>query len=266
MISAKESIGRTLVGERGLNVSKAITYCEGMAQRRARDRLPELIDAAIRAFQRNGFRATQMSDIALEMGVSEAALYRYVDGKEGLFGMVVRHALFLEDLPEGDLPIASPPLASTLGQIRDQLTAAAIPPALGEALRHGHAEDPGAELEGIVRELFSLMTLTGPAMDMIERSAREMPELAQLFTVDLRRPLLAALTSYLEQRSERGQLRRTPHPDVTARLVIETIAWFSRHRFCDPDGAAIAAQAAGDTVVDAVSHALVPCPAEAGPR
>ncbi len=231
-----------------------------MAQRRARDRLPELVAAAIRAFMRSGYRATQMSDIAGEMGVSEAALYRYVDGKEGLFGLVVRHALFLEDLPDGELPLTSPPLQSTLGQIRDLLIPAAIPPALGEALRNPVGDDPRAELEGIVRELFSLMVLTRPAMDMIERSAREMPELAQIFNVDLRRPLLGALTSYLEQRSERGQLRPTPHPDATARLVVETIAWFSRHRLSDPDGAAIPAEAAEDTVVDALLHALAPWP------
>jgi AcrR family transcriptional regulator len=238
----------------------------GMAQRRARDRLPELMDAAIRAFMRNGFRATQMSDIAAEMGVSEAALYRYVDGKEGLFGLVVRHALFLEDLPDGPLPLASPPLQATLGQIRDLLTPATIPRALGAALERDLAGDPRAELEGIVRELFSLMALTGPAMDMIERSAREMPDLAQIFTVDLRRPLLGALTGYLEQRSARGQLRPTPHPEATARLVVETIAWFSRHRFSDPDGAAIAAQAAEDTVVDTLLHALAAWPREADSR
>jgi AcrR family transcriptional regulator len=237
-------------------VSEPLTYYGSMAQRRARDRLPELVDAAMRAFGRSGFRATQMSDIAAEMGVSEAALYRYVDGKEGLFGLVVRHALFLEDLPDGDLPLASPPLQSTLGQIRELLTPAAIPPALGEALSKAVADDPRGELVGIIREMFSLMALTRPAMDMIERSAREMPELAQIFNVDLRRPLLRSLTSYLEQRSERGQLRRTSHPEATARLVVETITWFSRHRFADPDGAVIPAQAAEDTVVDVLVHAL----------
>lgn len=227
-----------------------------MAQRSARERLPELIDAAIRVFRQNGFRAAQMSDIAREMGVSEAALYRYVEGKEGLFGLVVRSALFLEELPDGELPLASPPLRDTVTQLRELLTPAAIPPALAQAMRSDRADDPPAELEGIVRELFSLMALTGPAMDMIERSAREMPELAQLFTVDLRRPLLAALTGYLERRAGAGQLRRTPHPEAAARLVIETIAWFARHRMSDPDGAAITSATAEETVVDALLHAL----------
>lgn len=227
-----------------------------MAQRSARERLPELIEAAIRVFRRNGFRAAQMSDIAREMGVSEAALYRYVEGKEGLFGLVVRRALFLEELPAGELPLASPPLEDTVAQLRELLTPAAIPPALAQALRSSRADDPLTELEGIVRELFSLMELTGPAMDMIDRSAREMPQLAQLFNVDLRRPLLAALTGYLESRADAGQLRRMPHPEAAARLVIETVAWFARHRLSDPDGAAITAAAAQETVVDSLRHAL----------
>jgi AcrR family transcriptional regulator len=227
-----------------------------MAQRSARARLPELIDAAIRVFRRSGFRAAQMSDIAREMGLSEAALYRYVEGKEGLFALVVRHALFLEELPDGELPLASPPLQDTVAQLRELLTPAAIPPALAQAAHRDRADDPVAELEGIVRELFSLMALTGPAMDMIERSAREMPELAQLFTVDLRRPLLAALTGYLEARADAGQLRRTPHPEAAARLVIETIAWFARHRQWDPDGAALTPAAAEETVLDVLLHAL----------
>jgi AcrR family transcriptional regulator len=43
-----------------------------------------------------------MSDVAQEAGLSEAALYRYVDGKEGLFVLAIRHALLLEPLPAKD--------------------------------------------------------------------------------------------------------------------------------------------------------------------
>ena len=51
-----------------------------------------------------------------------------------------------------------------------------------------------------------------------------------------------------------------------ARLVLETLTWFARHRFSDPDGAAIPAELAADTAVDALVHALVPAgPAAADP-
>ena len=55
-----------------------------------------------------------------------------------------------------------------------------------------------------------------------------------------------------------GTLRRTPDTAATARLVLETLTWFARHRFSDPDGAAIPAGLAADTAVDALVHALVP--------
>src|SRR5260370_540179 len=74
----------------------------------------------------------------------------------------------------------------------------------------------------------------------------------------IRRAVLAALPEYLNGRAEAGTLRRTPDAAATARLVLETLTWFARHRFSDPDGAAIPADLAADTAVDALVHALVP--------
>jgi hypothetical protein len=93
---------------------------------------------------------------------------------------------------------------------------------------------------------------------MLERSARELPEMADLLNAGLRGPVLAALTEYLDGRARAGTLRRTPDTPVTARLVLETLTWFARHRFSDPAGAAISAELAQDTAVDALVHALVP--------
>ena len=96
---------------------------------------------------------------------------------------------------------------------------------------------------------------------MLERSARELPEMADLLNAGIRAPILAALTEYLAARAEAGTLRRTPDTAATARLVLETLTWFARHRFSDPDGAAIPADLAADTAVDALVHALVPASA-----
>jgi AcrR family transcriptional regulator len=199
-----------------------------------------------------------MADIAAEMKVSEAALYRYVESKEGLFRLVVRHALFQEDLPDEELPLASPPLDVTLKDIREGIGAHVSFPSLEKALRRRRVANPLRELEGLVRELFALTALTREATDMIERSAREVPELADLVNKDLRRPLLDGLQTYLERRARAGQQRRTPDAAATARFVLETVTWFARHRFSDPDGAAIPDEVAEQTVVDMLVHALVP--------
>jgi AcrR family transcriptional regulator len=231
-------------------------------KRDAHERLPELIAAAVRVFTREGYRSARMSDVAAEMGLSEAAIYRYVESKEGLFVLAIRHALLLEDLPVGELPLAPASLAATVtearafiaevvpfGTLAEALSSPADPPDRG---------DTAAELDKILRELFELEARTKEAADMLERSARELPEMADLLNAGIRGPVLAALTEYLGGRVRAGTLRPTPDTAATARLVLETLTWFARHRFSDPAGAAIPAELAQDTAVDALVHALAP--------
>lgn len=240
-------------------MSGSLIYTPDMTPRqRARDRLPELVEAALGVFTMRGYRATQMADIAKEMGVSEAALYRYVDGKEGLFLLVVRQAL-LKEKPSGDeLPISSPTLEATLEEITEHIRREPLPLRLRQALHSRRHEDPEIELEEVVRELFSLAGETRQAVDMIGRSARELPELAEMVSIELRAPLLAALSGYLSRRARSGALRTTPDATVTARLIIETVMWFARHRFSDPAGEAIPGPLAEETVVDILVHSLTP--------
>jgi AcrR family transcriptional regulator len=240
------------------------------AKRTAHERFPEVLAAAVRVFARDGYRFAHMSAVAREAGLSEAAIYRYVDSKEGLFALAIRHALLLEPLPgetqpaEGQpavFPLKAPSLAEMIGQAREFVAAEVPFGFLAEALLLTDPEgpaDPAGELEAIARELFGLEELTAQAADMIERSARELPELADLLNTGLRRPVLDALTGYLDSRAKAGKLRATPDTAATARLVLETLTWFARHRHSDPYGAAIPASLAQDTAVDALLHALVP--------
>ncbi len=229
------------------------------ARRSARDRLPELADAAVRVFTRKGFKAAQMADIAAEMGVSDAALYRYVESKEGLFHLVVRQRLLLEEFPDTDLPIPAQSLDVTLKEISDTLHGAALFPSLEDALARQASEvsDARAELEEVLRDFYRLSGMAGEAMEMIEASAVELPELAHLVDVELRRPLLEAFTTLFERRARSGHLRATPDAAATARLVVEAVSWFTRHRSGDPDGAAITDEVAEATVLDVMVHALV---------
>jgi len=232
-------------------------------KRTAHERFPEVIAAAVRVFARDGYRSAHMSDVAREAGLSEAALYRYVDGKEGLFVLAIRHALLLEPLPgegdpAGEFPLKAPPLEEMIRQARDFVAEEVPFGALAEALRTPGTGDPAGELQLIMRELFALEEQTARAADMIERSARELPELADLLNTGLRRPVLDALTQYLDSRAKTGELRLTPDTAATARLVLETLTWFARHRHSDPYGAAIPPGLAQETAVDALLHALVP--------
>jgi hypothetical protein len=170
--------------------------------------------------------------------------------------------LLLEEMPsEGetgeDFPLKPPPLSQMILQVRD-FVAAEVPFGSLAAALAGPSHDPAAELEAVMRELFTLEEQTREAADMIERSARELPALADLLNTGLRSPVLAALTTYLDSRAKAGTLRSTPDTAATARLVLETLTWFARHRHSDPYGAAIPDGLAEETAVDALIHALVP--------
>jgi hypothetical protein len=129
---------------------------------------------------------------------------------------------------------------------------------LARALGTPGTDDPAEELETIARELFALESATREAADMIERSARELPALAELLNQGFRAPVISALTRYLDTRAATGKLRTTPDTGAAARLLLETLTWFARHRFDDPHGSAISDQTAEDTAVDALLHAFVP--------
>ncbi len=227
-------------------------------KRNAHERLPELIAAAVRVFTRDGYRLARMSDVAAELGLSEGAIYRYVDSKEGLFVLAIRHALLLEELPGGELPLSPAPLMVTIKEAREFVASVVPFGHLAAAIAQPAVTDPAAELEDILRETFTLESRTREAADMIERSARELPELADLLNSGLRRPVLRALTAYLAGRAQAGLLRTTPDAAATARLVLETLDWFARQRFSDPYGAGMTAEVAEATVVDMLVHALVP--------
>jgi AcrR family transcriptional regulator len=264
-------------------VSRSLTHKLACvtAKRTAHERLPEVLAAAVRVFARDGYRSAHMSDVAREAGLSEAAIYRYVDSKEVLFALAIRHALLLEPLPPTgeaheaheaheapaagepatEFPLKAPSLDEMIHQAREFVAAEVPFGSLADALLVTDPQaldDPAGELESITRELFGLEELTAQAADMIERSARELPELADLLNTGLRRPVLDALTRYLDSRTKAGKLRATPDTAATARLVLETLTWFARHRHSDPYGAAIPASLAQDTAVDALLHALVP--------
>jgi AcrR family transcriptional regulator len=227
-------------------------------KRTAHERLPEIIGAAVRVFTRDGYRATRMSDVAAEVGLSEAALYRYVVSKEGLFVLAIRHALLLEEMPDGELPLRPPPLSQMMRETQEFVAEAVPFGTLAQALGTAEPDDARAELEAVLRELFALEGQTREATDMIERSARELPELAELLNSGLYQPVVAALAEYLQHRADKGFLRQTPDTQATSRLVVETLTWFARHRFHDPQGAEIPDGLAEETAVDALIHSLLP--------
>jgi AcrR family transcriptional regulator len=230
-----------------------------MSRQRPSDRLEQLIEAAIRVFSAQGYRRAQTADIAREAGISPGTIYLYVESKEALFDLALRRALQPDDrLDFPTLPVPTPPAGATLDHVREQLLRSRTLPVLAEALDRRSPADPRAELTAIIQELYASNERYSRVMDLISHSRADWPELANVYYRELRRGLIQRLTQYLEQRVREGLLRPVPDLATAARLIVETIAWFARHRHGDPDSAMISDDAARETVIHVLANAFCP--------
>jgi len=196
-----------------------------------------------------------MADVAREAGVAPGTLYTYVESKEALFALVLERASRKGLEPPDELPVPTPPPGELLKRLERGLLWGTRLPLLDEALRRRKVTDARAELEAIVRELWDLIAQSRRLADVLERSARDWPELADLFYRQMRRSLFADLTAYIDRRAARGFLRPAKHPEVVARFIVETVTWFARHRHGDPD-TALDDDIARAEVVDLIVHAV----------
>jgi AcrR family transcriptional regulator len=229
-----------------------------MARRTPDDRLQRLVECATAVFIEQGYRRTQMADIADAMGVAKGTLYLYVESKEALFDLVARCADADRPFPKPPtLPIRTPKPGATLKYVRERLSKTQVPATLLAALGQQRVDDPGAELEAIVRDLYDTVARNRFGLKVLDRSARDLPDLAALWFEGTRGGLTGVLAQYLDDRIRRKRFRRVPDTAAAARLIIETVVFWAVHRHWDPHPQAVDEATAKETVVRFIVGALV---------
>src|SRR5262249_50528777 len=179
-------------------------------------RMAQLIEAATRLFIEKGYRRTQMEDVTQAMGLSPAAIYRYVESKEALFDLVVRAGADpRQSIPDLKLPVPTPKRGATLRFLRETLEREGRMKSLEAALTSKQVGDPKQELEGIIREIYSQIARHQVGIKLLDRSALDWPRLAQLWSGQLRAGLVQQLAHYLQHRIDHSLLRPLPSPTST---------------------------------------------------
>jgi len=226
-----------------------------MARAIPADRMAQLIRASVQVFIDSGYRRTQMADVAAALGVAKGTLYLYVESKEALFDLAARYA---DSAPPEDLalPIRTPKASETLRFVRERLASNRAPTALLAALERRRPANTRAELAAIVGELYDLLARNRNGIKLLDSSARDNPELANLWFRGARHGLLALLTQYLEDRFRRKLLRTVPDAAVTARLILETLVFWAVHRHWDAAPQAVPDNVAKQNVVHFIMAAL----------
>jgi AcrR family transcriptional regulator len=207
-----------------------------VARPRPEGRFDQLRDAALAVFAAKGLRRARMSDVAAAMGLSTGSLYNYVESKEALFHWIVELGAEPGPVaPPARVPIPTPAPGATEKRLREVLAEGMRLPALDAALARRRVSNVRAELLGIARELYERIERTRGPGAAIERSAVDQPELYEIYFREARRELFAALERYVARRAGSGHLPGVRAPAVAARFIVESIVWFARHRFTDPD-------------------------------
>lgn len=199
------------------------------------DRFDALMRAATRVFLRQGYRRTQMADVAAELGVAKGTLYLYVESKEALFEQALVHADRADAIPTPrELPVPTPRPGSTLRKVRARIRRDAKLPALSAAVARRAPSDTRAEVDAILRELLSLLSAHRIAIKLLDRCAADFPELARLWTEGGRGGVVSLLEKYLRQRSASGRVAPVVDPVLAARITLEVVAHWAVHRHWDP--------------------------------
>lgn len=193
------------------------------------DRFDRLVDAATEVFIARGYRLTQMADVAEAIGVSKGTLYGYVESKEALFGLCLFQADRSGKLRRPvTLPVPTPKRGELAAAVKRALADQSILGALAAASARERAEDPRAEVEAVVRELYETLERFHKAIKLIDRCA-DHPEVGKIWQLLGREEPRAALARWLERRMAAGQLRPLRSARLAARMIIEICTTWAIH-------------------------------------
>jgi AcrR family transcriptional regulator len=228
-----------------------------MARQTPPTRLTDLVDAATKVFVEQGYRRTQMADVAQALGVAKGTLYLYVESKEALFDLACRYADAPPDAAAAPpFPIRTPRAGATLRYVKEELRTRQDLPSLTEALARKRVADVRAELRSILTELYERLSANRRRIKLLDSSARDHPELAALWFEGARGGFLAVFGKYLELRAAKGHLAPIPDVAAAARFALETMTFWAVHRHCDPRPETVPEELARESAILFVVRAL----------
>ena len=140
--------------------------------------------------------------------------------------------------------------------VKQTLADESIPGTLETALARDRAEDPRAELEAVVRDLYTTLERFHRTIKLIDRCS-DHPELQEIWQTHGREGPRAALVRYLEKRMAAGQLRRVPNARLAARMIIEVATTWAVHIKWDRSPEDFDPDEARENAIDFLVTALV---------
>lgn len=232
-----------------------------MARSIPSDRLGRLIEVATETFVTEGYRRTQMGNVAEALGVAKGTLYGYVESKAALFDEAIRCADGHQPLAAtAELPIKTPAPGATVKRLEERIAKEAAGLRLVQVVAADSEPegDATSELRDVLVDLYRRANRNRFAIKLADRCASDHPDLAEVWFGRGRWAQHELLMHYMRTRIAAGKLRPVPSIPVAARTVLETIAFWAVHRYWDPSPQSIEEDAVEEAVVDLLVHSLIP--------
>jgi AcrR family transcriptional regulator len=227
-----------------------------VARPRPPGRLEALASVSLELFSQRGYRRTQMADVARGLGVSPGSLYAYVESKEALFELAMLRA-FGTTPRAPSLPLRTPFKNALARQLRSRLGRDVRRSLVADLAGRPAPADVAAEVRAVVGDLYDGLVANAPVLRLLDRTAPDRPELAELYYGRLRVELLERLRAWLARRVAEGALPAVPDDAIAARLLVETAAWFAWHRHGDPAPQPMDDALVRETVVEILARGVL---------
>lgn len=221
-------------------------------------RFDDIVRGATEVFTAQGYGRTQMAGVADAVGVSKGTLYLYVESKDALLWLCLKHADDPERLaiPEV-LPVATPSKAAIVRDVTSRIEEVARFPVLSRALKKARAADIEEELRAVLFELYTLLEENCRTVRMLERCS-DHPQLGPLWHDAVRAPGRGDFARYVAKRIKAGQLHAAPNPALAARVALETVATWAMHIKWDLNPEPYEPVSTKNDVIDQICRGLLP--------
>lgn len=188
------------------------------------NRLQTIYAAASSLFINKGYMRTQIKDIANEIGLSTGMIYVYFKGKKEIFDFILKCTID-QSFIERDLvyPITEQEfhhLYEEIIAVLNENNQKFAQPLDRQALDYPFSQ--------MLSDAFDLIARYGTGCLILEKNIHDIGKLGEAYQ-NYRKKFFNQILNYLHFYLAQGTIRNIKFPELTAQLIIETLAWWGMH-------------------------------------
>lgn len=187
-------------------------------------RLLQIYEISSNLFINKGYARTQIKDIADGIGMSVGTMYHYFIGKTDILSFILKATIDPEFMEQD---FALPIQPALFGNLGDDIKATFADREKSFA-RPYRQNDAAYTYEQMLADAFDTVWRYGKGFLLIEKNPDDMPEIAEDYW-NYRQKFFKQMFQYVIRFQENGICRELDVPELSTRLMVETIAWWGMH-------------------------------------